>query len=130
MAKGSRVLLPQALTISYKGQNITGDVAPLLIGSTSVAPFRFLFEKQGGKMRWDAAGRRVTARNGSYEVSLEIGSDKAIVNQEEVLMDMAAFLLSGRTMVPVRFFEKALHAKVEWEPSTGRIFVAMTRSDS
>ena len=130
VAKGTRVLLPQALTVSYQGQNITGDVAPLLIGSTSVAPFRFLFEKQGGKMTWDAEGRRVTARNGSYEVSLEIGSDKAIVNQEEVLMDMAAFLLSGRTMVPVRFFEKALHAKVEWEPSTGRIFVAMTLADS
>ena len=123
---GTKVLLPQALTISYKGQAVTGDVAPLLIGSTSVAPFRFLFEKQGGKMSWDAAGQRVTANNGTYEVTIEVGSDKAIVNKEEVLMDMAAFLLSGRTMVPVRFFEKALHAKVEWDPSTGRIFVAMT----
>lgn len=128
--KGARVLLPQALLVSYQGQSVTGDVAPFLIGSTSVAPFRFLFEKQGGKMSWDAVGQRVTAHNGTYEVTLEVGSDKAIVNKEEVLMDMAAFLLSGRTMVPVRFFEKALHAKVEWEPSTGRIFVAMTPPNS
>lgn len=126
VAKGAKIALPQALLISYHGQAVTGDVAPLLIGSTSVAPFRFLFEKQGGTMTWDAASQRVTASNGKYEISLEIGSDKAIVNQEEVMMDMAAFLLSGRTMVPVRFFEKALQAKVEWEPSTGRIFVAMT----
>jgi hypothetical protein len=27
--------------------------------------------------------------------------------------------------VPVRFFETALHAQVEWDPSTGRLFVAM-----
>jgi LysM repeat protein len=126
IARGAQVILPQALVVSYKGQAVTGDVAPLLIGSTSVAPFRFLFEKQGGTMDWDAASQRVTARNANYEVSLEIGSDKALVNQKEVMMDMAAFLLSGRTMVPVRFFEKALQAKVEWEPSTGRIFVAMT----
>jgi hypothetical protein len=42
------------------------------------------------------------------------------------MMDLAAFLLSGRTMVPIRLFEKALHAQVDWEPSTGRIYVAMT----
>jgi LysM repeat protein len=126
IAKGTKVLLPQALLISYQGQAVTGDVAPLLIGSTSIAPFRFLFEKQGGTMSWDGTTQRVTARNANYEVNLEIGSDKAMVNQKEVMMDMAAFLLSGRTMVPVRFFEKALQAKVEWEPSTGRIFVAMT----
>lgn len=126
IAKGAKVLLPQALLISYKGQAVTGDVAPLLIGSTSVAPFRFLFEKQGGTMKWDSINQRIVARNSAYEVTVQVGSDVAIVNEKEVLMDMAAFLLSGRTMVPVRFFEKALQAKVEWEPSTGRIFVAMT----
>jgi LysM repeat protein len=126
IVKGTKVLLPQALLVSYQGQAVTGDVAPFLIGSTSIAPFRFLFEKQGGTMTWDSETQRVTARNANYEVNLEIGSDKALVNQKEVMMDMAAFLLSGRTMVPVRFFEKALQAKVEWEPSTGRIFVAMT----
>ncbi len=124
--EGESVVLPQALQISYNGQAVTGDVAPFLIGSTSIAPFRFMFEKQGGTMEWDAVNRRVTARNGDHEVTINIGSNVALVNQEEVMMDMAAFLLSGRTMVPVRFFEKAMQAKVEWEPTTGRIYVAMT----
>jgi LysM repeat protein len=124
--QGESVVLPQALQISYNGQAVTGDVAPFLIGSTSIAPFRFMFEKQGGTMEWDAANRRVIARNGDHEVTINIGSNVALVNQEEVMMDVAAFLLSGRTMVPVRFFEKAMQAKVEWEPTTGRIYVAMT----
>ena len=124
--QGDTVTLPQAIQISYNGQAVTGDVAPFLIGSTSIAPFRYMFEKQGGKLEWDAVNRRVTARNGSHEVTINIGSNMALVNQEEVMMDMAAFLLSGRTMVPVRFFEKAMQAKVEWEPTTGRIYVAMT----
>lgn len=124
--QGETVSLPQAIQISYNGQAVTGDVAPFLIGSTSIAPFRFMFEKQGGKLEWDAVNRRVIARNGSHEVTINIGSNMAMVNQEEVMMDMAAFLLSGRTMVPVRFFEKAMQAKVEWEPTTGRIYVAMT----
>jgi hypothetical protein len=122
--KGQSLIVPQPLTVTYQGQPVTGDVAPLLIGSTSVAPFRFMFEQQGGKLLWDAQKQQVTARNDEYEVTITVGSDKALVNQKEELMDMAAFLLSGRTMVPVRFFESALHATVAWEPSTGRLYVA------
>ena len=117
-------MVPQALNVTYHGQPVTGDVAPLLIGSTSVTPFRFMFEQQGGKIIWNENKQQVTAKSDKYEVTITVGSDKAIVNKKEELMDMAAFLLSGRTMVPVRFFETALHASVEWEPSTGRLYVA------
>jgi hypothetical protein len=95
------------------------------VGSTAVTPFRFLFEQQGGKIEWDAEHQRVTALNATHRVTLTIGSKAALVNQQEVMMDFAAFLMSGRTMVPIRFFEKALNAQVAWEPSTGRLFVAM-----
>lgn len=122
--KGAKLLLPQTLQVSYKGQAVKGDVSPLLIGGKGVAPFRFLFEQQGGKLTWDAKQHQVTAKNDKHEITITIGSDVAIVNQKEELMEMAAFLLSGRTMVPIRFFEKSLHATVEWEPSTGRLYVA------
>ena len=49
-----------------------------------------------------------------------------MVNRKDVMMDLAAFLLSGRTMVPVRFFEQALHAQVDWDPTSGRLYVAMS----
>jgi LysM repeat protein len=122
---GTRLNLPRTLMLQYGGKPITGDVAAMMVGTTGVAPFRFMFEQQGGKLEWDAAGQRVTARNGSQEITLTIGSRTALVNREQVMMDLAAFLLSGRTMVPLRFFEKALHAHVEWEPTTGRIYMTM-----
>jgi hypothetical protein len=123
--KGAKVRLPQQLVVMSGGKPVTGDVGSMLVGSTAVTPFRFLFEEQGGSMTWDGAQQRVTAKKGALQVNLTIGSDKAIVNQKEVMMDLAAFLLSGRTMVPVRFFEDALQAEVEWEPSTGRLYIAM-----
>jgi hypothetical protein len=126
VASGTRVYLPRPMMVSYGGKPITGDVASMLVGSTGLTPFRFLFEAQGGVVSWDSANRRVIARDSSREVTLTIGSRAAVVNQQQVMMDLAAFLLSGRTMVPVRFFEKALHAQVEWEPSTGRLYVAMS----
>lgn len=122
---GHKVLLPQPLVVTYLGRPVTGDVASMMVGSMGITPFRFLFEKQGGKLHWNSKSGRVTARNATHQVTLTIGSEAAVVNQKDVMMDLAAFLLSGRTMVPIRFFEKALQAKVEWEPATGRLFVAM-----
>ncbi|MDQ3813885.1 MAG: stalk domain-containing protein [Armatimonadota bacterium] len=121
---GTALQLPKALLVKYGGKPVTGDVASFMMGSTGVTPFRFLFQAQGGTLTWDQKNWRVTARNGDREVTLAIGSKSAIVNREEVMMDLAAFLCSGRTMVPLRFFEKALHAQVEWEPTTGRLYVA------
>jgi Copper amine oxidase N-terminal domain len=129
IVKGTRVYLPRPLLVSFGGKPVTGDVASMMVGSTGVTPFRFLFEAQGGNVQWDGANRRVIARDATREVTLTIGSREVVVNQQQVMMDLAAFLLSGRTMVPVRFFEKALHAQVEWEPSTGRLYVAMSNED-
>lgn len=127
---GTRLLLPREIAVKYAGKPVTGDVAAIMVGSTSITPFRFLFEQQGGTMTWDGAQQRVVARNEKQEITLTIGSRAAMVNREEVMMDLAAFLLSGRTMVPIRFFEKALHAQVEWEPSSGRLYVTMAGSPS
>ena len=122
---GTTLRLPRPLKVSFGGKSATGDVTALMVGSTSVTPFRFLFEQQGGSLQWDAARQRVVARNATQEITLTIGSRAALVNRQQVMMDLAAFLLSGRTMVPVRFFEKALHAQVDWEPVSGRLYISM-----
>jgi len=125
LAKGTKIALLRAITVSYKGKPLEGDVSGVMVGSTSAAAFRFLFEAQGGTVTWDHANRRVLAQNGAQQVTLTIGSRTATVNEQKVMLDMAAFLLSGRTMVPVRFFEKSLHAQVQWEPSTNRLMVSI-----
>jgi hypothetical protein len=125
LTAGQKIKMPRNLQVTYNGKAMHSDVSSMLVGTTSVAAFRFLFEQQGGKVTWDPASQTVHAKNGDNEVSLTIGSDQAMINQKSVMMDMAAFLLSGRTMVPVRLFEKSLNAHVTWDPSTGRMFVAM-----
>jgi LysM repeat protein len=125
LTAGQKIKMPRNLQVTYNGKALHSDVRSMLVGTTSVAAFRFLFEQQGGKVSWDSANQTVRAKNGDSEITLTIGSDQAMVNQKTVMMDMAAFLLSGRTMVPVRLFEKSLNAHVTWDPSTGRMFMAM-----
>ena len=125
IAKGMEVKLPRPLQVSYNGAPVTGDAPSMLMGDTAVTAFRFMFEKTGGKMEWDAKNQRVIARKDGREVTLTIGSNVAQVGEREIMMEIAAFLFQGRTMVPLRLFEEGLNAQVEWNPQTGRLVVAM-----
>lgn len=123
--KGMTVQLPRPLQVSLGGEPLT-ETPAFLAGDTSVAAFRFLFEQAGGTMQWDAANQRVIARKGDSEIVLSVGSRVARVDNHDVMMELAAFLFEGRTMIPIRFWEEGLKAQVEWDPQTGRIVVAMT----
>jgi len=125
LVAGMKVKLPQELQVSYEGEPVRGDVSSLLVGSTTMTPFRFLWQQQGGSLDWNPQTQQVTARNKDQVVVLTIGSRVAQVNNKDVMLELAAFLMSGRTMVPVRLFEQGLHAQVDWDPSTGRMYVAM-----
>ena len=122
---GTEVKLPRPLEVSYNGAPVAGDAPSMLMGDTAVTAFRFMFEKTGGKIEWDAANQRVVARKDGREITLTIGSNVAKVGDREVAMELAAFLFQGRTMVPLRLFEEGLNAQVEWNPQTGRLVVAM-----
>ncbi|RYG64887.1 copper amine oxidase N-terminal domain-containing protein, partial [bacterium] len=125
LVAGEKVKLPQQLKVSYQGVPVKSDAPSMLVGGTGVTAFRFLFQQAGGKLEWDAKKQRVIAKKGESEVVLTIGSNKAKVGDKDVMMELAAFLFEGRTMVPVRFFEEGLRAQVEWDPQTGRLVVAM-----
>lgn len=122
---GMVVQLPRQVQLSVDGQPVKGDVSSLVAGDTSFTAMRFLFEHTGGKITWDAAKKEVIATKGNSTIHVKIGSKFASVNNKQVMMQLAAFLFEGRTMVPSRFFEEGLNAQVEWDPQTGNMVVAM-----
>jgi hypothetical protein len=125
VVKGMKVKLPRPLQVSYNGSPVTSDAQSMLVGDSAVTAFRFMFEKAGGTMKWDAKTQRVIAKKGETEIILTIGSKTAQIGDQKVMMELAAFLFEGRTMVPVRLFEEGLRAEIEWDPQTGRMVVAM-----
>ncbi len=122
---GMKVQLPRQVQLSYNGQKVRGDVASLMADDTTFTAMRFLFEHTGGTITWDAKKQEVVARKGDSTIRVKIGSKVASVNNKQVMMQLAAFLFEGRTMVPARFFEEGLDAQVEWNPETGHLVVAM-----
>ncbi len=110
-----------SLQVAFDGQKIAFDVQPRVEAGLPLAPFRQIFEHTGGKVTWSPQTKVVHAVNAEREIVIGVGNGTAKVNGTSVLMERAAFLESGRTIVPLSFVGQALDVDVQYDPATGRL---------
>lgn len=121
---GSIVKVPGSFDVALNGQNVRFDVTPRVENGVPLAPFRQIFEHAGGTVVWYPDTQEVHAANDTKDIKLKVGSKEAVVNQMVVVMDRAAFVESGRTIVPISFMEKALDLQAEFDVKSGTIILA------
>ncbi len=71
----------------------------------------------------------VVLGRGAEEVIMEIGSKTVYLDGVPHEMDVAPFIQSSRTFVPVRFLGEAFAAEVDWEPKDGRVETVYLQRD-
>lgn len=88
-----------------------------------LVPMRSIFETLKSKISWDRDTQSVTAKRGATSIKLTINSKTATVNDNIVELDVAAQLINGSTMVPLRFVSDALGASVAWDGNTNTVSI-------
>jgi hypothetical protein len=78
------------------------DVAPYITEGRTMLQFNVL-GNFGIDVQWDEATRSVIAEGNGVKVVLTIDSKVAVVNGQEVALDVAPTIVNGRTVVPVGF---------------------------
>ncbi len=101
-------------------QNKFIDVAPLIINGRTLVPLRILAEEFGAELgiEFDAKSGKVTMVTyelNQIKIELFINKYEALVNGEQVLMEVPAMIINGRTLVPLRFVAESLQAEVKWD---------------
>lgn len=102
------------------------NVAPFIQQGRTLVPFRFIGEQLGASIEFtiDPINKRVkTVRYqlDSIEIILSIGESKAIVNDKPVVLEVPPQIISGSTVVPLRFVTESLGCSVIWEAKTQTI---------
>lgn len=110
--------------IGKDSYNINGtaspmDVSPLISGSRTMLPIRFVTEPLGAEIKWLDAEKKVIINNGSTTIELWIGKNQAEINGSSVPIDpdnssVMPLIINGRTMLPLRFIAENLGCEVEW----------------
>jgi len=106
------------------GEEKENDVAPKIVNSRTMLPIRFVAENLGAEVIWHVQeSDKVVVKNKDVEIVIYIGSDKAFVNGNEVILDSTAFVENDRTYLPLRFVSENLGASVRWDGDSREVVI-------
>jgi uncharacterized repeat protein (TIGR02543 family) len=114
--------------LTVDGQQTGLDAAPVIQNNRTLLPIRAIVEAFGGTIEWHAELRVVTMYLNGHEVSLQIGNGQGYVNGVQTAIDVSdskvvPIIISGRTLLPLRFVAENLGLQVEWNPATRTVTV-------
>jgi hypothetical protein len=113
-------LMPQATSQEVIQVEIDGVPAsydgtpPQILKGRVLVPVRGVLEQLGATVKWDDVNRVVSATREGNSFTLKIGDPVVTKNQETIRLDVPPQVITGRTMVPLRFVSEALGCTVEW----------------
>jgi sugar lactone lactonase YvrE len=107
--------LNSELQVILDDQLLTFDVQPKIVNGRTMLPMRQISHVLGYDLTWDPASQVVTFTDQDKTIRLETGNPQ-VTGDAQIEMDVAPFIESGRTMVPLRFIAEAFSLQVDWLP--------------
>ena len=115
-----------AKTFVYDGGAYTTDVAPYITNGRTMVAIRALAESTGAKVDYNNATRTVTITGKDLTATMIIGSNVMTINGETKVMDVAASIKDGRTVIPVRYAAELLGYDFELTNDSNGNVIAVT----
>lgn len=112
------------IRVVIDGKQVMFDVPPQLVNSRLMVPMRTIFEEFGLTLYWDGTTNTATGTGSEVEISIAIGSYKALVNGEEQTLDVPARLINDKTMLPLRFLSQNMNYRIVWISSSNLILLS------
>ena len=100
-----------------------GLMPPIILENRTLVPVREVFETLGGKVEWYESERAVEIELQSKKVKLWIDKYTALVDGEEIELDVPAKIVSSKTMVPARFISEKCGLSVGWDDATKTVSI-------
>lgn len=123
ITKGARLPNVKTFAVIYNSEYVNFDVNPRVDDGVPMTPFRHLLEKAGGKVDWENLSKSIKATSDGKNIFLQIGDERAKVDEVVVSMEKAPYLENGRTIVPLSFLQDVLKVNIEYDKETGHVLI-------
>lgn len=98
---GQELVLPNSVEVVNVRNNI-------------MIPIRVVAENLKFKVNWDQKTQNVHIQQGSNAISLTVGKDEALVENNNVTLNIAPQMIKNTVVVPIRFVSEEMGLKVGW----------------
>ncbi|MCX6097494.1 MAG: stalk domain-containing protein, partial [Caldiserica bacterium] len=115
-------------TFTVSGSSKKLDSPPVIKNGRTLVPIRAIIEALGGTVGWDGTAGKATVNLGSTSLQLWIGKSRATVRGISTPIDSTNIkvvpeIISGRTMLPLRFVSENLGCSVIWTDATKTVTI-------
>lgn len=101
----------------------TLEASPTIVNGRTMVPLRFVGEAFGATFEYDAIFKIIDINFGEQEIKMQIGRKVAFVNGKEMSLDVAPYIVNGRTLVPIRFISEVFGSSVTWDGTTKTVTI-------
>ncbi len=109
----------QSITVKLDGENVEfSDAKPVVKDNRTLIPLRGLFENMGYEITWDAKLKAATLSKDGNTITIRSNKNYITVNNIQTTIDVAAEIIDGSMMIPLRAVADATGAEVNWDSST------------
>ncbi len=98
---------------------------PVERGGRVLVPLRGVLERLGAFVRYDSLTKTVTALRGGTNITLPVGSRRALIGDRAVTLEVPATIVGGSVLVPLRFVAESLGARVTYDVGTQSVAIAL-----
>ncbi len=115
--------LDNPIKVLLGGKQIQFDQPPIIQEGRTLVPLRAIFEAMEATVLWDDATKTVTSIKLETTIVLKIGDNTLKKNSDEIVLDVPAQIVNGRTLVPARAVAESFGAKVDWDDATKTVII-------
>jgi len=103
-----------------------GNTSPIIVDGRTLVPLRAVFEALGFEVDWMPETSTATLINDDFTVSITVGSDIFTINENEFTLDVAAQIINGSTMLPIRAVIESVGYHVRWNAEANTVVISTT----
>ncbi len=110
-------------TATVNEDELALDAAPYIKDSRTFVPLSIIAKGLGADVEWVAQTKGINIQLENTIISMQIGSNRAIVNNKVVSLEAPPEITNGRTFVPIRFVVETLGAELTWNQEDKSIHI-------
>jgi len=114
--------LIRPIAVLLNGTHLSVNPGPRFYRYHLLVPVRRIIEAIG--LQFQRSGRDVTTYVGAKQITLRIGSTRALVDGDPVYLDAAPVEIGNTLYAPLRFFTAALDAQANFDRQTNSVEIA------
>lgn len=99
------------------------DAPPVIVEGRTLVPIRTIIEAMGGSVEWNDETKTAVLNYNNNVIELTVDSNTAYFNGTANELDTAPAVVSGRTMLPIRFIAESFEFDVDWDSESQTITI-------